>query len=224
MAIGALVDKAYNAGSSALQNKRDKKAVEQERKRNLSLIKELDYEPMYASETVPTYQKTKSPVARSYLESMLMGNNPSSTFSGAPNAKLTKQRQQTSQNAMFGTPEQRIAQQRAIDLEQPYKVKTPTRKVVGDKADSAMWTAENFPYANKGVNKNLYDTINATSKNGQMPTVKGSDIRGGIGAHTELIAVEELSKAYGGPDAAAAAVRQYGGVMEALKNAPKRKG
>lgn len=223
MAWADFVNKGFDAATSAIQNKRDKKAVEQERKRNLAMIKELDYEPMYASQTVPTFQKAKSPIARSYLESMLMGNNPDATFSGAPNAALTKQRQQASQNAMFGTPEQRMAQQRAANAATPWAVKTPTRKVVGDKADNAMWISENTAYGDKDINKNLHDAVNSTLKKGQMPKTHGSDLKGGLGTMTEVALVSQLTKEYGSPDAAAAAVRKYGDVMAALDNAPSKK-
>jgi hypothetical protein len=137
MSIDKLVGGAFNLGTNFLRAKRDKAAADRERKANMKLIEGLDWEPMYASETVPTYQRTQSPVARSYLESFLMGNNPDATFSGSPNAKVVKAQQQQAQNQMFGTPEQRIAQQRAYEATTPWKVQTPTRPVVGDRNDGA---------------------------------------------------------------------------------------
>lgn len=226
MAAADFVKGVFNLGTSYLQRDRDRKAVADQRKRDLALIKELDWEPMYASETVPTYQRTQSPVARSYLESFLAGNNPAATFSGAPNAQLTKQRQQQSQDQMFGTMQERIAQQRAMEATTPWKVQTPTRPVVGQKGESALWTAENPQYAQRNVNKNLYDAINENGGTplGKLPVSKGDELKGGIGAIMGARMAEQLAEAYGSADAAAEAVRRYGNIEDAMKNAnaPKK--
>jgi hypothetical protein len=143
----------------AKEDKANKEAIEKDKRERMGLMQSLDYEPMYASQNVPTYQKTKSPVARSYLESFLMGNNPNATFSGAPNAAATKKGQQYQQNAMFGTPEQRIAQQRAVDAETPWKVTPPTRPVVGTQSEEALHTATVPDLAAAGVTKDLYQQL-----------------------------------------------------------------
>lgn len=145
---------------TAVMNKKNAKAAEKNRKQGIDMIKSMDWEPMYASETVPTYQRTQSPVARSYLESFLMGNNPNATFSGAPNAKLTKERQQAAQNQMFGTPEQRVAQQRAYEATTPWKVQTPTRPVIGQQGQDALHKAGNPTAAmDLGVDRHTYDKL-----------------------------------------------------------------
>lgn len=145
---------------TAVMNKKNAKAAEKNRKQGIDMIKSMDWEPMYASETVPTYQRTQSPVARSYLESFLMGNNPNATFSGAPNAKLTKARQQEAQNQMFGTPEQRVAQQRAMEAQTPWKVQTPSRPVIGQQGQDALHNAGNPTAAmDLGVSRQTYDKL-----------------------------------------------------------------
>ncbi len=141
------------------------KLAKEQQKAGMQLINELDYEPMYASQNVPTFQRSKSPVARSYLESFLAGNNPSATFSGAPNAKVTKARQQGAQNQMFGTIEQRIAAQRAMEAETPWKVTPPERKINPNRATNpgaAQWTVENSDLAGYGVNKEINDAVTST--------------------------------------------------------------
>jgi hypothetical protein len=138
-----LVQDSFTLGGKVKEAKENVRAAREARKANLELVKSLDYEPMYASQTVPTYQRTQSPVARSYIESFLMGNNPDSIRSGSPNAGVKRQAAQTQQNAMFGTPEQRLQQQRAYEATTPWKVETPTRPVVGEKAKIATSVAEN---------------------------------------------------------------------------------
>ncbi len=134
-------------------NKENRKAADRARKQTFDTINSLDWEPMYASDTVPAYQKTQSPVARSYLESFLAGNNPNMTFSGAPNAGFTKARQQASQDAMFGTMDQRIAQQRALEASNPYQVQTPTRPVMSGQAKEAIYKGSNPNAAGAGLDQ-----------------------------------------------------------------------
>jgi len=162
-------------------NKENRKAAEEARRQSFNTIKSLDWEPMYASDTVPQYQKTQSPVARSYLESFLAGNNPNMTFSGAPNAALTKQRQQQSQDAMFGTMDQRIAQQRAIEQQNPYKVQTPTRKVFSDQAQQGVF-ASSHPQAtaaglDSGTLQKLVD-LGVIKDGGDLPWKVRDDAEG----------------------------------------------
>ena len=140
--IGATIGKRTAAA-------KNKKSAEHDRAERMALINQMDFEPMYASAQVPTYQKTQSPVARSYLESFLMGNNPNATFSGAPNAGATQKAQQSQQNAMFGTPEARVARQREIDAATPWKVTPPTRTVLQNSGE-ALFAAENPILARKG--------------------------------------------------------------------------
>lgn len=137
-------------------NKANTKAAKDAREQGLNLINKMDWEPTYASETVPTYQRTQSPVARSFIESFLMGNNPMATRSTAPNAAITKQVQQTQQNAMFGTPQERLAQQQAYQAQTPWKVQTPTKPIVGAKEEEAMHAAAHPVAEQIGLDKDLY--------------------------------------------------------------------
>ncbi len=216
-----LIDKGFNAGTSFLQKKRDLSATAKARAANLSLIKELDWEPMYSSDTIPAYQKTKSPVAGSFIESYLAGNNPAAISSTAPNAKFQKAQQQRAQDQMFGPMQERIAAQRAAEASNPYKVTTPTRKVVGSQAQSAEWTAANSPYAQRGVNKNLFDTLNELGVT--MPESRGNELKGGIGALLAPSAAEQLAKDYGSPDAAAAALKQDPGLLAKYGLKPRKR-
>lgn len=107
-----------------------------ERRRRMAMLEGMDkqgaFEPMYASERAPTFQRSQSPVARAYLESMLMGNNPDSTFSGEVNADVTKQQQQASRDQVFGTPEQLKAKQDELFAQTPWKVTPPNKPMPGE--------------------------------------------------------------------------------------------
>lgn len=82
-------------------DKREKN-TDRERKRRMAILDSLNFQPMGAT------QRANNPMARRYLESFLAGNNPDTTFSGAPNAAATKAQQQQSQDAMFGTAQQNL--------------------------------------------------------------------------------------------------------------------
>lgn len=85
-----------------------KKAME----RQQILFDAMNYEPAYAT------QRAQSPLARSYLESMLAGNNPDAISSTMPNADLLKADATASRDAMFGTQQDLLAQGKAL-REQP---------------------------------------------------------------------------------------------------------
>jgi hypothetical protein len=132
--------------------KKEREQAQRDADTRQKLLASLDYEPMYASQTTPTYQRTQSPVARSYIESFLTGSNPDATFSGSPNANYQKSQQQTAQNKAFGTPQQRIAQQRSFLQEQPWKVATPTRTVKASQAAAQQTVADENLLNPKGTN------------------------------------------------------------------------
>ncbi len=151
MSLESLLKGFGTIAGNAVMNKKNRQAAEGARRQSFDTINSLDWEPMYASDTTPQYQKTQSPVARSYLESFLAGNNPSMTFSGSPNAGFVKARQQAAQDSMFGTMDQRLAQSRALQATNPYQVTSPTRKVMGEQAQAATWRGANPRAGNVGL-------------------------------------------------------------------------
>ena len=156
-----------------MESRANRKDARQAKKDNMEFAKTLDWEPMYASDVAPTFKRTESPVARSYIESFLMGNNPDSTFKGSINSGETRAAQQAAQNAMYGTPEARVARQRQIEQETPWKVTAPTREVgqkrskgssaAGDKGydkDEPVFQGMNPRAKEAGVrNQAMYDDL-----------------------------------------------------------------
>lgn len=159
--LASLVQGKYNKDAA----EKAAKLAAQQQKAGMQLVSELDYQPMYASERVPTFQRSQSPIARSYLESVLAGNNPSSTFSGAPGAYGKKVLQQKQQDQMFGNMPARVAAQRTMEAATPWAVTPPTRQVNPAKnADpgAAAWSVEHADLAGKGINKTVADALRDT--------------------------------------------------------------
>lgn len=117
--------KLFGAAADVFTSDSARAAAAKQRKKDMDLLQGLEWDPMYASDRVPTYQKSESPIADSYINSFLLGNNPNATFSGAPNAGIVKGQQQAAQNAQFGTPEERLAREKTLLGAQPWKVTSP---------------------------------------------------------------------------------------------------
>lgn len=127
--LGDLAGSYYDMQQAQKGLSRNIDEEEKARQERLKLLDSLDWEPEYASAHVPTYQKTKSPIARSYLESLLLGQNPDATFEGATNAKYKKAAQQRTMDNLYGTLPARAAEARAVQAETPWKVTTPTESI-----------------------------------------------------------------------------------------------
>lgn len=199
-----LFESIFNLGGKVKQAKEQRATAKEEAERNLRTIQSLDWEPMYSSQTIPQYQKSQSPVARSFLESFLAGNNPAATFSGSPNAAVNKAVQQKQQNAMFGTMGERLYKQRQIDSYNPYQVKTPTRPVVTEKGKSAQ-TVQQYPImADNGVTDPRLAQALISSKMFNEKSGKWSSVVNGA-------RVQQMLKAYGGDQAAVADLLERNG-------------
>lgn len=221
--------------ATAIQGKYDKEAAKkaaelakQQQKASLQLINEMDFEPMYASSQVPTYQRSQSPVARSFIDSFLMGNNPASVMPNAVNAGAKRQAMQTQQNAMFGTPQERLAQQNAYRESTPWKVTTPTRPIKpagdgnGNLGGAAGWTAQHTDLAGSGFNKKLYDTIESHGVPLDSSLAGGGKVglQAGFSAQS---AAEVLKRWYNGDaDRMAADIEAAGGYDQLLAKRGKR--
>ncbi len=219
--------------ASAIQGKYNKEAAKEaaklaakQQKAGIQLINEMDFEPMYASSRVPTFQRSQSPVARSYIDSFLMGNNPDSVRSTAPNAALQKGLLQKKQNAMFGTPEARLAEQRQIQAATPWAVRPPERTIKSTFTPEAQFTAQNSELAQSGINGELEAALRETGtdlpKQLTSRDRKGGDLGAAMQSTWATAAIEKLLKEQYNGDATrlAADIRAAGG----LKPLTKKKG
>lgn len=162
-----------NAFGGIMSSGRSQKDARKNREMQMEFAQNLPWEPAYASDTAPTYQKTQSPVARAYLESFLLGQNPDSTFSGSPNAQGVKDQQQLRTNAAYGTPQDRQAMQQKLMTETPWAVtKKPMNgeSVLGPKGAEKLIAEARAPDATAvGLD---YETIQAISKDLNYPADK----------------------------------------------------
>lgn len=145
-----------------VQAAKNKKAQREENDTQLNLIKSLDWTPTTTAELAPTYQRSQSPVARSYLESFLLGSNPDSVMPGDPMAAQKKRQMQYAQNQQFGTPEQRLAQQSAYRQTTPWSVQPALEKAQKKEAASqeeSNFAAQNPDAVKLGLDQNLYSRL-----------------------------------------------------------------
>lgn len=171
---GGVVELAGKFGKflgKQVTNKQNQQAIDRARRQQYEMINSLDWEPMYASQTVPQYQKTQSPVAGAYLSSLLTGNNPDSILTG-PNMARRKADAQMSKDAMYGTNQELMAKQNAIESTNPYTFKTPERKVMGEQNQEAMYKGRAPNISGWGVDQGTYDKLVEGGYVG-----KGADLR-----------------------------------------------
>lgn len=110
-----------------MQAKADEEAAKEQlknanrmRAEGFDLVNRLDWEPDYVSDLMPSYKKAESPVARSYLESLLTGTNPSSVQGTRLGADRLKAGAQAGFDQQFGGWDQLLARQRELEQETPW--------------------------------------------------------------------------------------------------------
>ena len=100
------------------------KHAEEMRQESFDLANQLNWEPDYVSDLVQPYQKTQSPLARSFLESLLTGANPSMVSSTRHGANRLQAGAQARFDDQFGGWDQLLARQREVDKQTPWAPKT----------------------------------------------------------------------------------------------------
>lgn len=108
------------------KREREEKRAREER---MKLVERMDWEPEFASTNTQAYQKTDSPVARAYIESLVLGQNPDLTYSGETNAEFKKAAQQRTQANLYGTTAQLAKKGAEALAKDPYKLTQPSRSV-----------------------------------------------------------------------------------------------
>jgi hypothetical protein len=114
-----------------MQSKADEKAAaaelanaERMRAEAFGIANQLNWEPDYVSDLVQPYQKAQSPVARSFLESLLTGANPSMVQSTRLGANRLQAGAQAGFDEQTGGWDQLLARQREADQQTPWAPKT----------------------------------------------------------------------------------------------------
>lgn len=131
----ALIADTLKMAGGWMQANRDRRAAEKDAEKRMAFVNDLDWQPEFAADYAPAYKKSQSPVARAYLESILSGANPDLIPSYRQGASDLKADAQTKQNAMYGTPEERVKKQQEI-LDKPlYEIKRPEHIISADNRD-----------------------------------------------------------------------------------------
>lgn len=130
LALGVLVP------HKAIEVRAQQKAAQQQleearrlRQQSLDLAQNLNWQPNYVSDAIKPYQRAQSPVARSFLESLLTGANPSMVQSTRLGADRQKAAAQGAFNQQFGGWDQLEAQQRQLARDTPWAVTPPENPV-----------------------------------------------------------------------------------------------
>jgi hypothetical protein len=91
------------------------------RQESIDLAGQLNWEPDYVSDLVKPYQPAESPLARSFLESLLTGANPSMVQSTRLGANRLKAGAQAGFDDQFGGFDKLLERQRAIESRTPWE-------------------------------------------------------------------------------------------------------
>lgn len=110
-----------------MQAQADQKAADQQvrnaerlRQEGMDLAQRLNWEPDYVSDLVKPYQKAQSPLARSFLESLLTGANPSMVQGTRLGANRLRAGDQAGFDDQFGGMDQLLARQRELETQTPW--------------------------------------------------------------------------------------------------------
>lgn len=115
----------YMEGKAAeRQADQDRKDAEMFRQQSMDLAGQLNWEPDYVSDIMPTYQRAQSPLARAVLESILTGSNPSSVSSTRPGAAQLQAGAQGQFDQQFGGWDALLERQRAAEQATPWAAGT----------------------------------------------------------------------------------------------------
>lgn len=128
----ALIADTLKMAGGWMEANRNRRAAEKDAEERMAFVNDLDWQPEYAADYAPAYKKSQSPVARAYLESILSGANPDLVPDYRQGASDAKSDAQTRQNAMYGTPEERVKKQQEILGEPLYEIKRPERTISPD--------------------------------------------------------------------------------------------
>ena len=113
-----------------MQAQADQKAADKQvenaerlRQEGMDLTQQLNWEPDYVSDLMAPYQRTQSPVARSFLESLLTGANPSMVSSTRHGADRLRAGAQAGFDEQTGGWDSLLARQREIESQTPWAPK-----------------------------------------------------------------------------------------------------
>lgn len=130
------VANVFGASQRKWDAKKQRETADEESRRYMDLLRQQDRTPELVSDRVGTYQRSRSPIADAFLESMLTGQNPAAV-----------------QGTRAGATGQRATAQRAFDQQ------TGGMDVLRDRQRRAMaatpWLADRVPLSNRLNQQNV---------------------------------------------------------------------
>jgi hypothetical protein len=127
--------------------KKDKHVANRERNNMLSQVNSWDHDPVYASDLAPQWQGTQSPIHKGFIDSLVMGTNPSNVSPGRADRGRIMQDRQRQETSMFGSPEERVKLQRQLATGDQWATRSPRDVLKERRANvAALEQAGNAPY------------------------------------------------------------------------------
>lgn len=124
------------------ESKRQLEEAKADRERGVKMAQMQDWSPERVRDQVGTYQRSRSPVADAYLQSVLTGDNPAAIQGTRLGANIDKHDAQKRFDSGYGGWDSLRAQQRQMDNTTPWAVPNPTGKQYGDDKDAAKLSRE----------------------------------------------------------------------------------
>lgn len=138
MGIGDAIGEAVAANKKKKEANKQARLAGEDRERAVDMAASANYQPFLVSDAIGPYQRSQSPVARGYIESLLTGANPAAVQgvrAGAPQAQRTASQQFRD---AYGGWEQLRAQQRAMETSTPWQTRPQGPAVT----DEMKWNAK----------------------------------------------------------------------------------
>jgi hypothetical protein len=136
---------AGNARADKLQMreaKRERGRAIDDRERAIWGASQQDWDPELVSEHIGPYQRSRSPVADAFLESLLTGDNPAAVQGTRNQAPQMKARAQQRFNANTGGWDALRQRQAQMQQSTPWEIKPFDRQVSTPDMSNEAWTAQ----------------------------------------------------------------------------------
>jgi hypothetical protein len=133
---------AYSAKQQERSGKTAARDAREDRERGVWMASQQDWTPEYASDHIGTYQRSQSPVADAFLQSLLSGDNPSAVQGTRNQAPQMKARAQQRFDRNTGGWDALRARQAEMQASTPWEVTPITRQISSPDMSSEAWAAQ----------------------------------------------------------------------------------
>lgn len=139
--IGDSIGKGVQAKKQLEAAKKAQQQARQDRERALWINQQQDWQPEMVSDHIGPYQRSTSPVADAFLQSLLTGDNSAAVQGTRADSGQRKAQAQRGFNRNYGGWDQVRQKQREMESSTPWEVKPFTREVSTPDVSAESWTA-----------------------------------------------------------------------------------